>query len=68
MNSVLWHQQGNDYQASILDYNAIITEIPNKQAYAARIESKEGKALREPFDYLMISRKLNHGYCLRLLT
>ncbi len=50
MNSMLWHQQGNDFQASIIGYQAIITEIPGKQTYAARIESNEGKILREPFE------------------
>jgi hypothetical protein len=50
MNSTLWHQQGNDFQASISGYKAIITEIPNKQTYAAHIESNEGKILREPFE------------------
>ncbi len=47
---MLWHQQGNDFQASIIGYKVIITEIPNKHTYTARIESDEGKILREPFE------------------
>ncbi len=50
MNSILWHQQGNAFQASIIGYRVIITEIPNKQTYAAHIESNEGKILHEPFE------------------
>lgn len=50
MNAMLWHQQDNAFQASIVGYKAIITEIPNKQTYAARIENSEGKILREPFE------------------
>ncbi len=50
MNSIPWHQQGNDFQASIDGYKAIITEIPNKRTFAARIENNEGKILRERFE------------------
>ncbi len=47
MKPLKWHHKVDEYSTSILDFNAIITELPQSRTFTVRIEDDQGNILKK---------------------